>query len=170
MTVEKAAVISLRDNTYYATMWVKVRGRFHEVDARPSNAVTLALRVKAPIFVKPELRNKPASFFSLPIIYRKGWKLYDLDMQIKYSLRQRRSRWNGGRFVPCLGGIWAVGSSWRRNNGVAMVRLSTTVLLEMLLLLLATSSSRAAATIRVHRSFLSKWEPAYSGVSVQAIW
>ena len=66
MTVEKAAVISLRDNTYYATMWVKVRGRFHEVDARPSDAVTLALRVKAPIFVKPELMEQAGQLLLAP--------------------------------------------------------------------------------------------------------
>jgi Domain of unknown function (DUF151) len=36
-------------------MWVKMRGKVHEVDARPSDAITLALRTKAPIFVTPEL-------------------------------------------------------------------------------------------------------------------
>jgi Domain of unknown function (DUF151) len=30
MTMEKVAVTILRDNTYYATMWVKVWGRLHE--------------------------------------------------------------------------------------------------------------------------------------------
>jgi hypothetical protein len=36
-------------------MWVKTRGKIHEVDARPSDAVTLALRTKVPIFVTPEV-------------------------------------------------------------------------------------------------------------------
>jgi bifunctional DNase/RNase len=40
------------------TIWVKVRGRVHEVDARPSDALNLALRVKAPIFVTPELMKQ----------------------------------------------------------------------------------------------------------------
>ena len=56
--VEKVAVTSLRDDIYYATIWVKVRGRVHEVDARPSDALNLALRVKAPIFVTPELMKQ----------------------------------------------------------------------------------------------------------------
>jgi RNA polymerase sigma factor (sigma-70 family) len=56
--LEKVAVISLRENTYYATLWVKVRNRVHEVDARPSDAVTLALQVRAPIFVTPEVLEK----------------------------------------------------------------------------------------------------------------
>ena len=55
MNIERIAVTSLRENTYYATIWVKVRGRIREVDARPSDAVTLALRTKAPIFVMPEV-------------------------------------------------------------------------------------------------------------------
>jgi RNA polymerase sigma factor (sigma-70 family) len=53
--LEKVAVTSLRESTYYATLWVKVRGRVHEVDARPSDALNLALRLKAPIFVAPEV-------------------------------------------------------------------------------------------------------------------
>ncbi len=55
MNIERIAVTSLRENMYYATMWVKVRSRIREVDARPSDAVILALRTKAPIFVAPEV-------------------------------------------------------------------------------------------------------------------
>jgi Domain of unknown function (DUF151) len=53
--VEKVAVISLRDNAFYATVWVGVGNRLHEVDARPSDALSLALRLNAPIFVTPEV-------------------------------------------------------------------------------------------------------------------
>src|SRR5262245_27761061 len=53
--IDKVAITALRDKTYYATMWVKIRGKIHEVDARPSDAVTLALRTKVPIFVAPEV-------------------------------------------------------------------------------------------------------------------
>jgi bifunctional DNase/RNase len=53
--VEKVAVTSLRDNTFYATIWVRVGDRLREVDARPSDAFNLALRAKAPIFVTPEV-------------------------------------------------------------------------------------------------------------------
>jgi RNA polymerase sigma factor (sigma-70 family) len=60
--LEKIAVTSLRDNTYYATMWVKVRNRMHEVDARPSDAVTLALHMKAPIFVTPEVLEQAGEY------------------------------------------------------------------------------------------------------------
>jgi bifunctional DNase/RNase len=55
MKIDKVAVTALRDNVYYATMWVKIRGKVYEVDARPSDAVTLALRTKVPIFITPEV-------------------------------------------------------------------------------------------------------------------
>ena len=56
MTVEKIAVTQLRDDTYYATMWVKVRGKIREVDARPSDAITLAER---PEFGHGEVAERP---------------------------------------------------------------------------------------------------------------
>jgi bifunctional DNase/RNase len=64
ITVEKIAVTSLTNDTYYATMWIKLRDGICEVDARPSDAVTLALRTKAPIFVAPEVLEQ-ISFSSL---------------------------------------------------------------------------------------------------------
>ena len=51
VTVERVAVSRLHDEVFYATLWVSVEGKTHEVDARPSDALNLALRVKAPIFV-----------------------------------------------------------------------------------------------------------------------
>jgi uncharacterized protein len=53
--VERMAVTQLLENIFYATIWVKVGNRVLEVDARPSDALNLALRVRAPIFVAPEL-------------------------------------------------------------------------------------------------------------------
>jgi RNA polymerase sigma factor (sigma-70 family) len=79
MKIEKVAVTALRENIYYATMWVRIRGKIHEVDARPSDAVTLSLRAKAPIFVLPEvlesnqyLVTTDAIISGLDEIHRKG--------------------------------------------------------------------------------------------------
>jgi len=52
--IEKVAVTALRDRTYFATMWIRAGGTVHEVDARPSDAIALALRADVPIFVTPE--------------------------------------------------------------------------------------------------------------------
>jgi len=53
--VEKIAVTKLHGRTFYATLWVRVGDRVHEVDARPSDALSLALRVQVPIFVAADL-------------------------------------------------------------------------------------------------------------------
>jgi bifunctional DNase/RNase len=52
--LEKVAVTALRGNVYFATMWVNTNGEVHEVDARPSDAIALALHANAPIFIAPE--------------------------------------------------------------------------------------------------------------------
>jgi RNA polymerase sigma factor (sigma-70 family) len=51
MTVERVAVTKLQDQVFYATLWVRAGDGVHEIDARPSDGVALALRLKAPIFV-----------------------------------------------------------------------------------------------------------------------
>ncbi|MGA9723431.1 MAG: bifunctional nuclease domain-containing protein [Candidatus Binatus sp.] len=52
--LEKVAVTALRGNVYFATMWVNANGEVHEVDARPSDAIALALLANAPISIAPE--------------------------------------------------------------------------------------------------------------------
>ena len=52
--LEKVAVTALRGKVYFATMWVNAHGKVHEVDARPTDAIALALLADAPIFIAPE--------------------------------------------------------------------------------------------------------------------
>ncbi|MEW6658437.1 MAG: bifunctional nuclease family protein [Thermodesulfobacteriota bacterium] len=49
--VTKVEVCDLRDNTYFALIYLNREGQEVTIDARPSDAIALALRVKAPIFV-----------------------------------------------------------------------------------------------------------------------
>lgn len=49
--VESVEVTDLKDSTYYAVIYLEVGGRKVSVDARPSDAISLALRAKSPIFV-----------------------------------------------------------------------------------------------------------------------
>jgi bifunctional DNase/RNase len=51
-TVQRIVVCDLKDNTFYALIYLLVDGRAVAVDARPSDAIALALRTKAPIFVE----------------------------------------------------------------------------------------------------------------------
>lgn len=61
--VERIAVSSLREETFYAVVYV-ANGATREVDARPSDGINLAVRVGAPIFVDAEVLDSagfPAS-------------------------------------------------------------------------------------------------------------
>ena len=50
--VEKVVVTDLRDGTYYALIHLDVGGKSTVIDSRPSDALALALRASAPIFVE----------------------------------------------------------------------------------------------------------------------
>jgi hypothetical protein len=54
-TVKKVVVHDLRDNTFYATIYVDTDDRELAIDARPSDAIALALRSGAPIFARHDL-------------------------------------------------------------------------------------------------------------------
>ncbi len=51
-------VNDLADNTFYARIALHERGREHVMDARPSDAIAVALRTKAPIFVARSVIEK----------------------------------------------------------------------------------------------------------------
>jgi bifunctional DNase/RNase len=61
VTIQKVAVTALRDNVYFASMWVEAGGQTHEIDARPSDAITLALHQNTPIFVTAETWDQAAA-------------------------------------------------------------------------------------------------------------
>lgn len=50
--IERVVVSDLRDNTFFAIIHLLVRGERVAIDARPSDAIALALRARAPIFVE----------------------------------------------------------------------------------------------------------------------
>lgn len=49
--VERVEINDLRDNTYYARIHIRTSGGPRVIDSRPSDAISLALRVKSPIYV-----------------------------------------------------------------------------------------------------------------------
>ncbi len=51
-TVERVVVCDVQDTTYYAMIYVMREGQTMAIDARPSDAIALALRTRAPIFVE----------------------------------------------------------------------------------------------------------------------
>ena len=50
-SVESVEITELKENTYYASVNIRLAGRQVIIDSRPSDAIALALRTKSPIFV-----------------------------------------------------------------------------------------------------------------------
>src|SRR5512143_2936534 len=50
-TVQSVEISDLRDNTYYAVINLLIAGAPRAIDSRPSDAISLALRSKSPIYV-----------------------------------------------------------------------------------------------------------------------
>jgi uncharacterized protein len=53
--VHKVVVTELREDTFYAVIWLDRAGQIISIDSRPSDALALALRVDCPIFVEDEV-------------------------------------------------------------------------------------------------------------------
>ena len=54
-SVVRIVVNDLRDSTFYATIFLSLQEKEFCIDARPSDAIAIALRAKAPIFVALEV-------------------------------------------------------------------------------------------------------------------
>jgi bifunctional DNase/RNase len=53
--VHKVVVSELRDDTFYAVIWMERDGHVISIDSRPSDALALALRLDCPIYVEEEV-------------------------------------------------------------------------------------------------------------------
>ena len=62
-TVAKISVTELRDNTFFAIITLQVNGSEVEIDSRPSDALALAVRASAPIFVADKVIDDSAIEF-----------------------------------------------------------------------------------------------------------
>lgn len=56
--VERVLVTRIEENTFYALVTLAVNGRREELDARPSDALNLAARVGAPIYVERDVMEQ----------------------------------------------------------------------------------------------------------------
>jgi uncharacterized protein len=62
--VMKIVVTELKDNTFYALIFLNAGGKTITVDSRPSDAIALALRMDSPIFVTDDVISKSSSTVS----------------------------------------------------------------------------------------------------------
>ncbi len=59
--LERAVITSVKESTYYASLVVRdAAGATRDIDARPSDAVALALRTQAPIYIEDSVFEKSA--------------------------------------------------------------------------------------------------------------
>ena len=61
-TVTKIVVSDLKENTFFALIYLDVSGETVAIDARPSDAIALALRARAPIFVEESVIDNAKPF------------------------------------------------------------------------------------------------------------
>ena len=61
--VERISINELRDNTFFATIVLSVNGTEIEIDSRPSDALALAVRVQAPVFVAEDVIDESSIEF-----------------------------------------------------------------------------------------------------------
>ena len=57
-TISHIVVTDVKDNTYYATVHLAFHGVEKTIDARPSDAIALALRAKSPIYVTQDVLKR----------------------------------------------------------------------------------------------------------------
>lgn len=61
-SLRKVVVNELKDETFYAVIWVEKNGELISIDSRPSDALALALRLDCPIYVEDQvLRSSRAT-------------------------------------------------------------------------------------------------------------
>jgi bifunctional DNase/RNase len=57
--ITKVVIADLRENTFYASVFVERESEVLSIDARPSDSIAIALRAKAPIYVNEKLLQPP---------------------------------------------------------------------------------------------------------------
>ena len=60
-TLQRVLITDLRSNTYFAVLFLRLKGQDLQIDARPSDAIAVALRMKAPIYVSTQVLAKSKS-------------------------------------------------------------------------------------------------------------
>jgi len=93
VNVSRVVVTELKENTYYATIDVRRNGSQFQVDARPSDAIALALRTEAPIFVEEEVMQKAAIGDELEALEGTGDEedeIQNLNLELKKAVEEER--------------------------------------------------------------------------------
>lgn len=93
VNVSRVVVTELKENTYYATIDVRRNGSQFQVDARPSDAIALALRTEAPIFVEEDVMQKAAigdELEALEVAEDEEDEIQNLNRELKKAVEEER--------------------------------------------------------------------------------
>jgi len=89
--ITKVVVTKLQDNTYYAKIEMEKNNKKIEIDARPSDAIAIALRKDTSIFVEDEVLEKAA--IQDEIIHsesNKKQELNELNKELQTAVKEER--------------------------------------------------------------------------------
>jgi bifunctional DNase/RNase len=64
--IQKIVVSDLKENTFYALIYLEMNGEPVAIDARPSDAIALALRARAPIYVEDRVIDNAKTIDFMP--------------------------------------------------------------------------------------------------------
>jgi len=81
VTVSRIEIVDIRSNTFFANIYLSREGQNYTIDARPSDAIAIALRAHAPIFVDESVIEKSRNVDF-------GIKLNDLDKLKEEKLKE----------------------------------------------------------------------------------
>ncbi len=81
VAVNKIVIADIRNNTFFANIYLSKEGQNFTIDARPSDAIALALRAHAPIFVDEAVIEKSRSVDF-------GIKISDLDKMKEDKIKE----------------------------------------------------------------------------------
>jgi len=54
-TIQRITITDLRNDVYYASIALRLKGQDYQIDSRPSDAIAVALRMKAPIYASAKV-------------------------------------------------------------------------------------------------------------------
>lgn len=80
-SLQRVTITDLRNNTYFAVLVLNVRGQELQVDSRPSDAIAVALRMKAPIFTSLQVLAKSKPMPSPPTRAEQTQKRLGIQVQ-----------------------------------------------------------------------------------------
>ena len=92
-TLERVVITELRDDTFFAVLWMRQESDLITIDARPSDAIALALRADCPIYVSEQVMQSAKLNTSGPpegptAEQLRGWLegLNDEDLGSRYKM------------------------------------------------------------------------------------